>query len=400
MDDSAISLPATSPDGTGSPLGITAKSSSPCDGVSPKAKRAERYAALSVARVWLGRVAAVVDDKRAAGDLYRTHDCRWVRRAHFVGVMYAAQHQSSHFTGLATCGSVWACPVCCALIQQRRRLELVQLLDWTYSQGHSASMVTFTFPHTRFDSLSDLLNRQRLAFKRFRSGKAWQGFKTRYGFVGLVRSLELTHGKNGWHPHTHELWITRPLSPLEQAQFREFVLDRWMKVCAAVGLLDESDSSSRHAFLLHSLDVRFSAKDSDYLAKQDNSRSWGVDREIATSSSKKGRAAGVHPHEFLVRQSQGDFDRFIEYVHGMAGQRQLYWSSRLKEKCGLDDVTDEVLADESRTPADLLINLSASDWDYVRKANAHAEILEAAETGDYNNVLRVLHSLGVDPRGL
>ena len=31
----------------------------------------------------------------------------------------------------------------------------------------------------------------------------------RQGFKGLIRSLEVTHGANGWHPHTHELWFLK-----------------------------------------------------------------------------------------------------------------------------------------------------------------------------------------------
>lgn len=32
-------------------------------------------------------------------------------------------------------------------------------------------------------------------------------FKDGIGYEGLVRGLELTYGSNGWHPHTHELWV-------------------------------------------------------------------------------------------------------------------------------------------------------------------------------------------------
>ncbi|WP_223932393.1 hypothetical protein, partial [Aeromonas caviae] len=27
------------------------------------------------------------------------------------------------------------------------------------------------------------------------------------GYRGLVRGLELTYGSNGWHLHTHEMWL-------------------------------------------------------------------------------------------------------------------------------------------------------------------------------------------------
>lgn len=385
-------------------LGNTAKSSSPQHDRKAKAKRAQRYAALSTAREWLGRRASQIDPEKNPGDVFRTHDCRWARRSEYVGVHFSALHQSAHYGNLATCGSVWACPVCCALIQQRRRPEVAALVQWAYGCASSEGpkrpgepqMVTLTFPHTKFDSLADLLSKQRDAFKRLRSGKVWQEFKRRYGFDGLVRSLELTHGKNGWHPHTHELWITRPLSKRERGDFQAFILERWIRACSAAGLLDLTDRAQLHAFHLRSVDVRFQVNDSDYLAKQDSGRAWGVDRELATSSIKAGRLSGVHPHEFLIRQARGDFDLFLEYVQAMKGARQLYWSSRLKGRVEVEEVEDEVLADAQTEAADLLGLLTADQWRVVRGNDARAELLDAAETGDWSIVVALLRSLGCD----
>lgn len=390
MDISTIGQAATKAP-TGS-LGNNAKSSSP----QQRAKRAERYAALSTARSWLGRVAAKIDPERSPGQVYRTHDCRFARRSEFVKVLFNAKHQSAHYGNLATCGSVWACPLCCALIQQRRRPEVAQLVEWSYSQGYEPQMITLTFPHTKFDSLGDLLSKQREAFRRLRSGKVWQEFKNRYQFQGLVRSLELTHGVNGWHPHTHELWITRPLTKAERGQFHAFILERWVKACAAVGLLDQSDSVQSHAFRLRSVDVRFQATSSEYLVKQDKGRAWGVDREMATSSSKAGKAAGCHPHQFLVRQAKGDFDLYLEYVNAMKGARQLFWSPGLKDRVGVEEVADELLAEREDEKADCLGLLTAQQWRFVRGNDARAELLDVAEAMGWPGVVSLLRSLGCE----
>jgi len=406
MDHTVKSRPATSGGPAGHALGNTAKSSSPDQAKLGRAKRAERYAALSSARSWLGRAAFKIDREKNPGDIYRTHDCRFARRSEFVSVHFAALHQKAHYGNLATCGSVWACPVCCSLVQQRRRPEIAQLVQWAYSQDKTASMVTLTFPHTKFDSLGDLLSKQREAFKRLRSGKIWQGFKERYGFEGLVRSLELTHGRNGWHPHTHELWVSSPIQKRDREDFRSFILDRWIKACSAAGLLDLADAQQLHAFHLHAVDVRFDVQESDYLAKQDSGRAWGVDRELALASSKKGKAAGVHPHEFLVRQAHGDYDRYLEYVHAMKGARQLYWSSRLKARVGVDEVSDEELAERETERAEVLGLLTADQWRYVRGNDARAELLDVAESTGWKGIEDLLRSLGyefltngVDPFG-
>lgn len=400
MDDISASASAvdTRPVGRrGAPLGTTAKSSSPLvqeDAKKTRAKRAQRFQALSQAREWLYLRAQNFPEQHA-GDVYRTHDCRWARRSEYVGVHFSALHQSAHYGNLATCGSVWACPVCCAKIQQKRRCELVQLVEWAWAQDYRPSMITFTFPHTAFDSLADLVSKQRAAFKRLRSGKRWQALKNSSRFGGLVRSLELTHGANGWHPHTHELWLIRTLTVSELTDFRGELVALWKKACASVGLLDLSDSAQLHAFELHSVDVRHGVSSGDYLAKQDSARAWGVDSELAASSSKNGRLAGVHPHEFLIRQAPGDRERYFEYVEAMKGARQLFWSPGLKKRVGVVEVTDKEATDEQTEAAECLGLLTADMWRVVRGNDARAELLDVAELRGWPGVVCLLASLGV-----
>jgi hypothetical protein len=380
----------------GAPLGNTAKSSPP---PSAKAKRAERYEGLSVARVWLSRRAKQLEPRKMAGDVYRTVDCRYMRRERDVGVNYSAEHQTSHYTGLVTCGSVWACPVCCALVQQRRRLELAHLISWSYSNGFAPMMVTLTFPHTKFDSLADLRAKQAAAFKILRQGTPWTKQKNRLGYVGLVRSLELTHGDNGWHPHTHELWIVRPQDADKRATFERALRERWYNSCVKAGLVDAGNALQRHAFMLHAVDVRWEVNDSDYLAKQDASRAWGADREIVTASSKRGRRSGVHPHEFLIRRGRADRMRYLEYIDGMKGASQLFWSSGLKKLCAVEEISDEALAQEEREHSDELGRVSADQWKVIRRRRLFSQLLDVADTGDWGAVWKFLIASGCDPYG-
>lgn len=396
MDDNAKVVTATlqgpAPAGAEGPLGNTAKSSPP----SAQKKRAQRYAALGMARVWLYQTAQKMDSQANPGDIYRTHDCRYARRASQVEVHFSALHQSAHYGKITTCGSVWACPICCAKVQSRRRPELQRLIEWAYSEGMAPSMVTLTFPHTKFDSLGDLVSKQRAAFVKLRKGKVWDKFKQHFGYSGLVRSLELTHGKNGWHPHTHEIWLIRGLTSAERDDFKARILARWIKSCAAVGLLDLADPVQLHAFHMHSVDVRFNVNDSDYLAKQDSSRSWGVDNEMTQAASKKALLKGVHPHEFLIRQDAGDCSRYIEYVNGMKGARQLYWSQGLKGLASIDEKTDEELAEDQTEAAELLGLLTAEQWRVVRGNDARSELLDAAELLGWPGVELILKALGAD----
>ena len=66
-----------------------------------------------------------------------------------------------------------------------------------------------TVPHTRFDALEGLLERQGKALQGFlRDRKVKEVFKE-MGYIGQIRGYETTHGRkgtnNGWHPHFHFL---------------------------------------------------------------------------------------------------------------------------------------------------------------------------------------------------
>lgn len=378
-------------------LGSIAKYSTPPLEKVAKAARAQRYQALSQSRGWLKPLAKRNPNKAFGWDLHRTQDCRYQRIGIGVTVHYDAKHQTAFYGDVATCGSVWACPLCATIIQNRRRPEVQQLVDWAYAQGYQVTMITFTFPHKSFDRLKGMLVNQAYAFKTLREGNQWTKFKARNGLIGFVRSLENTYGENGWHPHTHELWITKGMTPASRGHFEAAIRNRWKHACIKAGLLDETSKSQTFAFDLHAVDIRYEVSTSDYLVKQDNSRKWGVDAEMTAQASKKapdGVTPTIHPHEFLIRQQDGDDARYREYVTGMHGKRQLYWSRGLKEMCGLKEVSDEEIAKEQVEKADLLAHLTDDMWKVIRGNDARAELLDACERGGWAAIRSLLKSLG------
>src|SRR4051794_3614642 len=66
----------------------------------------------------------------------RVRSCRRSRVAAVVGVRWGGGGTGAGFSGLATCGSVWACPVDSAKIMARRSLEIgAGLLTWENRGG-------------------------------------------------------------------------------------------------------------------------------------------------------------------------------------------------------------------------------------------------------------------------
>lgn len=324
-------------------------------------------------------VAAAHDAGMAYGDdFHRVASCRWQRIGSYVAVK--ADGDRVKLGGLFTCTNVWACPLCAAVIQERRRPELIQLVAWANHNWLQAAMITLTFPHQVEDRLQDLLERQAEALVLFRKGRGWERLKKFSRYRGHVRSLELTTGDNGWHPHTHELYIVA--HDVDQARFTAEVREQWESACIRAGLLDLSDLRQVLAFRDHAVDIRFDCKDSDYIAKQDDSRKWGIDHEVAKASTKAGRRSGVHPHGLLLQAGAGDTaagERYIEFITAMKGKNQLRWSRGLKAACGLEDVTDAELVEATDVDEILLCLLDSGNWSRVQRLKARRLLVEAGE---------------------
>lgn len=354
--------------------------------------RAQRFELLSTARTILSRAG------RAAGldyghDIHATAKCKHITRGQGVGVHLAAEHKKAFFSGLVTCGSVWSCPVCAAKVQERRREEIAQAIDWAYENKLQPVMVTLTHPHKSWHGLGELLAQQADALHRLRAGAPWKRVKEWAGYRGLIRALELTHGANGWHPHTHEIWFVR--ADLDAEELKDKVLTRWQTSCIRAGLLDPTDHAQVVAFQAHAVDIKGNCSASDYLAKQDDSRHWGADRELAKASTKAGRAKGQHPFGLLAQAATctRSAELFVSYSLHMRGKRQLFWSAGLKGRVGIVDLSDETLAEQERENADMLGKLDNEDWHTVRQAGARAAVLDAAEGGGWPAVQALLEAL-------
>lgn len=376
------------------PLGKYTKSASPSLKISEKIRlnRAERYELQASAR------ALFLYEGKASGlkhphDYHRTAKCMHISIA-AVGVHKSTKHAQAFYSGLMSCGSVWSCPVCTAKIQERRRLEIAEAVGYAYKNKMQTSMVTLTFPHYRKDNLADLVKKQAAALRLFRSGKAWDNFKNKAGFVGLIRALELTHGENGWHPHTHELWF---LDIDFNAEYeKEFIVNRWLNCCIKAGLVDANNAAQVAAFKEHSVDIKDRCDASDYLAKNDEASHWGVDRELAKAATKAGKTSGMHAFGLLALYRDGDKvagQKFVEFAEAMKGKRQLFWSRGLKKLVDLDDLTDEELAAQQDDKADLLGLITSLQWSWVRKAGLRAQVLDAAEQSGWAGVEAIINCL-------
>lgn len=253
----------------------------------------------------------------------------------------------AHYSGLATCGSIWACPVCSAKIRNHRALEIsTGAANWDRA-GNSAYLITLTMPHDFGMPLSKLLPVIAGGFSDVISGRPWVRLRDRLGVVGTIRSVEVTHGANGWHPHLHVLmFIEGNPDASGLADLTLHIRRAWVGVITGAGFRAPNS---------HGVDIQrchSSAEAGLYIAKTQDGRSTG--NELARGDLKGGRNGSRTAFEILDdfrwTGDSGDLALWHEYERATRRHQAISWSKKLRER--LDLVTEE-LKDEEVASAEI-----------------------------------------------
>lgn len=288
-------------------------------------------------------------------------------RAKFVSINRKGDH--AWFGGLVRCSMPWICPVCAPRIAEGRRDDLQAAIDNTIRKERGVILVTLTFPHGAGDVLQDILDRFSKAQRYFKSGRAAADRRKRLGFFGEVRTLEVTHGANGWHPHAHSLWFTEQKLSQEQIEaLTDELYQDWRRSCLKAGLPEPSRERG--------VDVRNARYAGEYVAK------WGFAAELASHTSKRGKLAGRTPWQLLADATDGDrYAAWLwrEFALGFHGKRQLFWSRGLRDRLAMaPELTEQQILDLEDARAHQVMTLDLDTWYVIRKARAQECVLELA----------------------
>lgn len=306
-----------------------------------------------------------------------------------IEIYHAEKSNSAHYVGLTVCGSVWHCPVCAAKIAQRRLLELqTAIANW---RGQTA-MVTFTISHHNRESAGDVLRKLLANYQEFWRGRAIQQIKDDIGYIGKVRSLEVTYGNNGWHAHVHTLLFfgESKLAPrIVELSFKE----RWQTTVIRRG---------DYASIEHGCNVKTTDDFiADYMQKFDRlpRSKWTEAHEIAHSHKKNGTSGGATPMQLLDAAGNGNrlaADLWREYAAAFKGKRQLSWSPGLKDLLHVGPEKDDYeIATETDQTAILLATLTRGQWGIVLANDLRGELLTIAAAGNKETLLAYLADVGI-----
>jgi hypothetical protein len=278
-----------------------------------------------------------------------------------VEIYRSAELRDARFHHLAVCGDVWRCPVCGPYIAAARSKELRRVGREHMEAGGGALLVTLTFQHGAGDALADILVRFAAAREDLHRQRAFRELLKSVGYVGDVRTLEVTHGANGWHPHTHDLLFTEAPFPAEGEEvervleiggqsltirarkpspFRQFgqdLFEMWRKIAKKHGLKVMRDGFHVRATMEKTTEEEWDTL-TGYMQDRhevDFGGGWDAAREMTGAALKLGRKGGRTPMQLLADFAvDGDTEAgklFQEYAACFKGRRQLSWSSSLKK---------------------------------------------------------------------
>jgi len=332
---------------------------------TPQQARAERYALKSV----VNRLFPTS----------KTAKCCRMRIPHrSVSVCVTPAFNKAHYSGLVRCGYVWIDPVCASKITERRRAELSAAVATAKAMGWKVYLMTCTVPHGLGDDIRAMLDQMLKAWRKMTDDRKGKDLRKLFDLRGTIRTLEVTDGQNGFHPHFHALlFIGSTFSPESvQAGF----LPLWQDACVKVGLPCPSD--------YRGLRVDDGSWAERYVTK------WGLEDEMVrghtkTSKGDKGMTPWDLLRDILKNRSQRSEERFRLYAEAFKGRRQLYWSNGLKAKLGVEEVTDEELVAIEEESAYVLADVTEDQWRAVLATNSEAALLNVAESNpqDFQTIL-------------
>jgi hypothetical protein len=230
------------------------------------------------------------------------------------------------------------------------------------------------------------------------SGRQWVDFKAEFGLAGWVKTVEVTHGANGWHPHIHVLlFVDAPMNYFDREDefraLRRFMRERWIRYFEK-----RHDRNVSREFGTRFDPVK--ADESDQVGMYCTKAGY----ELAMADAKIGRADG-HRHPFAIAHDaaewgdKADVMLLREWIVASKRRRSIQWSGATVKAYVADvDKTDDELAAEEQIGDQALLIVERDLWRELVGSNftARVDFLQLFEDGgDSFDALYFLAELGI-----
>lgn len=312
------------------------------------------------------------------------------------------------FSGLATCGSVWACSVCSSKIMRERQRQISAATQAALDLGYSVLLVTGTLRHHRGESLDDVWWRLSKSRTTVNQARAVRRIREELGFIGYIRTVEITHSRgNGWHPHDHQVAVfNRELTDAEIQRYQDVEYAAWAAVSrrAGVGIpsrehgirVERPRSVEEVSKYLGEDQFEKAARIRESRLKDADSLAW----EMVGSMSKKARAGSRTAWEiglsFAEDQDPQDLALWTEYTAAAHGKRCVTWSRGLVEMLAVEETSDGEVASEDEAPASRTV-FAVLNWnrDLAGRSALGAALLTKLEVDGVRAARRWCEDMGI-----
>jgi hypothetical protein len=380
-------------------------------------RRVQRWAMLSAVR-------EVLQKERVAKCCTRPSVRPGEKLSGGVDIVRSAELRDARYSNLAVCGDVWRCPVCAPYIAAQRGAQLRRMGKAHLEGGGGALLVTLTFRHQKGDDLPVILEQFAQARQDLYRQRAFRALLASVGYVGDVRTLEVTHGEHGWHPHTHDLFmISAPMpgqgaetekvvemggelvtlrvrNPSPVAVFGQAFYKMWKKVAKKHGL-DVLKTGFHVRATLETAEEDDFDKLTGYMQDRHEinfGEGWDAAREMTGAATKIARKGGSTPMQLLADYAlDGDAQAgklFRIYADAFKGRRQLSWSSSLKDLYGdlQEETTDQEAAEKITADFAVWASIPWPTWKRVLRAGGRVrgQLLDLAAQDDRAGVFDLL----------
>ena len=211
-----------------------------------------------------------------------------------------------YYSSMQRCGLIWLCPDCNYKITKARADELYLQLKADRERGETVLFITFTLQHKYTDKLDKLLEILHDAFNYANTHRQWKEIKEGIEFL---RTLEVTRGSNGFHPHYHCLFVGGT--------------DIINKIKILVGLFESRLREIGLETNEHTTTTRLWNGDIDDM--KDYMFKGLLEQELTSGGLKKGKKDSKTFFELVMDEST-PADVIREYMTAIKGKRQYHHS--------------------------------------------------------------------------
>jgi len=302
--------------------------------------------------------------------------------ADFVEVEKSDGHANFH--NVVTCKSKHVCPVESPSIAAVEAKYIQDAICKCRRGGKDVYMLTLTFRHNNKMSLQYCMDKFHDALQSFWRSGSVRRFCNTY-FHGRITSLEETwNEQTGWHVHEHILLFgERGLMCNPYVNVGSYLSSHWLLALSRCGLSGVDGVASN---------FQSASAVKDYLTK--------MSLELTMQNYKEGRAGGLNPFGILDLSNEHDkyADLWREYYLATKGKRVIVWSDGLKKMYGIDDKSDDEIAEEATEDVEALLDgvllfVDAQDW--RQKICSDSYNLAYLKTCSIEDALAMFDALGV-----